>query len=76
MRTTGAILMLTRPATIMRSAWRGEAAKHLGAEARDVEARPDDRHHLDGAAGEAEAERPDRVDARLIDRPVHHAATW
>src|SRR3954452_12996142 len=38
-------------------------AERLEAEARDVQARGDDRHHLDRAAGEAERQREDRVAA-------------
>ena len=38
-RTTGAILIETRPERISRSAWRGRGAEGLEAEARDVDAR-------------------------------------
>ena len=39
----------------------------LHAEARDVEARAADRHHLDRAAGESELRRPDRVLASEVE---------
>ena len=44
------------------------SAEHLGAEARDVVAAAAHRHHLDGAARQAERHRPDRRSAR----PLHH----
>src|SRR5204863_6695036 len=43
----------------------------LEAEARDVDAGGDDRHHLDRAAGEAERRREQRVGARPRDGLVH-----
>ncbi len=43
-------------------------AEGLEAEAGDVQARADDRHHLDRAAGEAERQRVDRVALRPGDR--------
>ena len=45
-------------------------AEGLGAEARDVDARGDDRDHLDRAAGEAEVAREERVRARPVERLV------
>jgi hypothetical protein len=42
-------------------------AKDFGAEASEVKARSGHGHHLDGAAGQAKAERPDGAFAR----PVH-----
>ena len=45
-------------------------AEGLEAEARDVDARGDDRHHLDRAAGEAEGRREERVRARPVDGAV------
>src|SRR5208337_5484463 len=50
----------------VRLARRG--TKHLRTEARYVETRGAHRHHLDGAAGQAEAHRPDGIPAH----PVHH----
>ena len=49
-------------------------AHDLGAEARDVVVRGDHRHELDGAAGRAEGERPERVAARPVRRPAR--AWW
>ena len=46
-------------------------AEGLEAEARDVDARGDDRHHLDRAAGEAERRGEQRVGARPGDGLVH-----
>src|SRR3954469_7160093 len=48
----------------------GRGAEGLEAEARDVDARGDDAHHLDRAAGEAERRREDRVAARPVERLV------
>ena len=60
-RSTGAIFLVTVPATIIRSACRGDARKTSDAEAGDVEPRPAGGHHLDGAAREPEPHRPERV---------------
>jgi hypothetical protein len=46
-------------------------AEGLEAEARDVDAGGDDRHHLDGAAGEAEGRGEQGVGARPGDGLVH-----
>src|SRR3712207_6170003 len=76
-RTIRAIFTLKRPHRMSRSAWRGPARKGTRPEARDVQARRDDAHHLDGAAREAERRREDRVAARpvdgLVERRGQHA---
>src|SRR5690606_976280 len=49
-------------------AWR--RPEHLGAEARDIPAGGADGHHLDGAARQAEGERPERVAPRPADQRI------
>ena len=46
----------------------GRGPEHLHAEAADVEVRRAHRHHLDGAARQAERDRPDAVAARPLDQ--------
>ena len=76
-RTTGAILIETRPRQDQQVGLARRGAEGLEAEARDVDARGDDRHHLDRAAGEAERRREQRVAARpvdgLVERRREHA---
>ena len=64
---TGAIFCETRPAMIIKSAWRGEGRKHFGAKAGDIVTVGGHRHHLDGAAGQSKRQRPERA----LAGPVH-----
>ena len=72
--STGAILRVTVPATIMRSRLARAGPEDLGAEARDIEARGAGGDHLDGAAGQTERERPDGRFARPVEHVIH--ARW
>ena len=60
----GTIFLVTVPETIIRSAWRGRGAEDLHAEAGEVKAAGRVADHLDGAAGQAERQRPDRARPR------------
>ena len=65
-----AILKLTVPATIIRSAWRGVARKAPAPKRSMSWWASADGHHLDRAAGQAEGHRPDAGQAGPVEQPV------
>jgi hypothetical protein len=69
LRSAGAILLVSVPATIITSDWRGAGARRK-AEALDVVTRHRRLHHLDCAAGEAERHPHQRAGARPGDEIV------